>query len=67
MATANKVSVIPCGAMTADLTWLLLKPGRSITDRHHKEGPAPWVDVPTHRGTPWAACPCRSTCPTPGR
>ncbi|HEY4007710.1 MAG TPA: N-acyl homoserine lactonase family protein [Pseudonocardia sp.] len=48
MATANKVSVIPCGAMTADLTWLLLKPGRSITDRHHKQGPAPWVDVPTH-------------------
>jgi N-acyl homoserine lactone hydrolase len=48
MATVNKVSVIPCGAMTADLTWLLLKPGRSITDRSHKDGPAPWVDVPTH-------------------
>jgi len=48
MATANKVTVIPCGAMTADLTWLLLKPGRSITDRNHKDGPAPWVDVPTH-------------------
>lgn len=48
MATANKVSVIPCGAMTADLTWLLLKPGRSITDRKHKDSPAPWVDVPTH-------------------
>ncbi|MDT7776375.1 MAG: N-acyl homoserine lactone hydrolase, partial [Pseudonocardiales bacterium] len=48
MATANKVSVIPCGAMSADLTWLLLKPGRSITDRHHKDAPQPWVDVPTH-------------------
>ena len=48
MATANKVTVIPCGAMTADLTWLLLKPGRSITDRNHKDAPAPWVDVPTH-------------------
>ena len=48
MATANKVTVIPCGAMTADLTWLLIKPGRSITDRNHKDAPAPWVDVPTH-------------------
>ena len=48
MATANKVTVIPCGAMTADLTWLLLKPGQSITDRDHKDDPAPWLDVPTH-------------------
>jgi N-acyl homoserine lactone hydrolase len=48
MATANKVSVIPCGAMTADLTWLLLKPGRSMVDRSHKNDPAPWVDVPSH-------------------
>jgi glyoxylase-like metal-dependent hydrolase (beta-lactamase superfamily II) len=48
MATANRVTVVPCGAMTADLTWLLLKPGRSITDRHHRDAPAPWVDVPTH-------------------
>jgi N-acyl homoserine lactone hydrolase len=48
MATAERVSVIPCGAMTTDLTWLLLKPGRSITDRNHKDGPAPWVDCPTH-------------------
>ena len=48
MATANKVTVIPCGAMTADLTWLLIKPGMSITDRHHKDAPPPWVDVPTH-------------------
>jgi glyoxylase-like metal-dependent hydrolase (beta-lactamase superfamily II) len=46
--TANTVSVIPCGAMTTDLTWLLLEPGRSITDRDHKDGPAPWVDCPTH-------------------
>src|SRR4028119_499442 len=50
MATANRVSIIPCGAMTADLTWLLLKPGRAITDRHHKDGPAPSVGVPPHRG-----------------
>jgi glyoxylase-like metal-dependent hydrolase (beta-lactamase superfamily II) len=48
MATAKKVTVIPCGAMTADLTWLLLKPGRSITDRNHRDAPPPWVDVPSH-------------------
>jgi glyoxylase-like metal-dependent hydrolase (beta-lactamase superfamily II) len=48
MATANKVTILPCGAMTADLTWLLLKPGRSISDRSSKNNPAPWVDVPTH-------------------
>ncbi|WP_028926163.1 N-acyl homoserine lactonase family protein [Pseudonocardia acaciae] len=48
MATANKVSVIPCGAMSADLTWLLLKPGKAIQDRSHRDTPAPWVDVPTH-------------------
>ncbi|HEX2551184.1 MAG TPA: hypothetical protein VHK64_06285, partial [Nocardioidaceae bacterium] len=48
MATATKLSVIPCGAMTTDLTWLLLKPGRSITDRNHRDAPAPWVDCPTH-------------------
>jgi glyoxylase-like metal-dependent hydrolase (beta-lactamase superfamily II) len=48
MATANKISVIPCGAMTADLTWLLLAPGKAMTDRHHKNAPPPWVDVPTH-------------------
>jgi N-acyl homoserine lactone hydrolase len=48
MATANKVSVIPCGSMTADLTWLLLKPGVSMRDRSHRDTPTPWVDAPTH-------------------
>ena len=48
MATANKLTVIPCGAMTADLTWLLLKPGVSIKPRSEKNSPIDWVDVPTH-------------------
>jgi len=48
MATANKLSIIPCGAMTVDLTWLLLKPGVSIKPRQEKESPIDWVDVPTH-------------------
>ena len=48
MATANKLTVIPCGAMTADLTWLLLKPGVSIKPPSEKNAPIDWVDVPTH-------------------
>jgi len=34
--------------MTADLTWLLLAPGRAMRDRHHKQEPPEWVDVPLH-------------------
>jgi N-acyl homoserine lactone hydrolase len=48
MATANRVTVIPCGAMSTDITWLLLKPGRSIRDRSTRDVPAEWVDCPTH-------------------
>lgn len=48
MATGTTVSIIPCGAMTADLTWLLLAPGRAIRRRQDKDLPAEWVDVPTH-------------------
>ncbi len=43
-----KVHVLGCGAMTCDLTWLLLAAGRSIVDRHHKDRPAEWVRCPTH-------------------
>ena len=39
MATANKLSVIPCGAMTADLTWLLLKPGRASPTAEERAAP----------------------------
>jgi len=48
MATANKLSVIPCGAMHADLTFLLLKPGVSIKTRSDKDDKISWVEVPTH-------------------
>ena len=63
MATANKVTIISCGAMTADLTWLLIKPGRSITDRNHKDAPAPWVDVPTHCVLSEGRLPWDTSCP----
>jgi hypothetical protein len=29
-ATATRLSIIPCGAMHADLAWLLLKPGVTL-------------------------------------
>jgi N-acyl homoserine lactone hydrolase len=48
MATANKLSVIPCGAMHADLTFLLLKPGVSIRARSEKDSQITWTEVPTH-------------------
>ena len=48
MAAGTTVSILPCGAMTADLTWLLLAPGRAIRNRQNKHLPAEWVDVPTH-------------------
>ena len=40
MATGTTVTIIPCGAMTADLTWLLLAPGRAIRRRQDKNLPA---------------------------
>jgi N-acyl homoserine lactone hydrolase len=43
-----KLSILDCGAMSADLTWLLLKPGRSIRTRQEKDKPNEWVTVPTH-------------------
>jgi N-acyl homoserine lactone hydrolase len=48
MAQADKVTIIPCGAMSADLTWLLLAPGRAMRRRQDKTQPAEWVSVPTH-------------------
>ena len=37
MATGTTVSILPCGAMTADLTWLLPAPGRAIRNRQNKQ------------------------------
>ena len=42
MAAGTTVSILPCGAMTADLTWLLLAPNRSI--RNPPEARAVRVD-----------------------
>jgi N-acyl homoserine lactone hydrolase len=48
MASETTVSILPCGAMTADITWLLLAPGRAMRARQDKDKPAEWIDVPTH-------------------
>lgn len=48
MATAKKVHVLDCGAMSCDLTWLLLKPGRSIRSKADKDRPVEWYPCTTH-------------------
>ena len=48
MATATKVHVLDCGAMSCDLTWLLLKPGRNIRPRAEKDKPVEWYPCTTH-------------------
>jgi N-acyl homoserine lactone hydrolase len=45
---ATKVHVLDCGAMSCDLTWLLLKPGRSIRPRNDREKPVEWYPCTTH-------------------
>jgi N-acyl homoserine lactone hydrolase len=48
MAVAKKVHVLDCGAMSCDLTWLLLKPGRSIRTRADRDKPVEWYPCTTH-------------------
>ena len=48
MATARKLHVLDCGAMSCDLTWLLLKPGRTIKTRQEKGTPTEWYPCTTH-------------------
>lgn len=46
--TEMKVHVLSTGVMETDLTWLLLKGGRTIRDRYHKNDPVVWGKCPTH-------------------
>jgi len=48
MAAETTVRILPCGAMTTDITWLLLAPGRAMRTRQTKDQPAEWIDCPTH-------------------
>lgn len=45
---ANRVHVLDCGAMGCDLTWLLLKPGRTIRPRAERDVPTEWYSCATH-------------------
>lgn len=45
---ANKVHVLSCGAMSCDLTWLLLKAGRTMRSRTERDVPAEWYPCATH-------------------
>jgi N-acyl homoserine lactone hydrolase len=48
VAVPMKLHVLGCGAMSCDLTWLLLAPGRSIVSRTQRDRPAEWVACPSH-------------------
>ncbi|NDL59335.1 N-acyl homoserine lactonase family protein [Phytoactinopolyspora mesophila] len=48
MTAPSKVHLLQTGVMECDKTWLLLKPGSTITDRSHTAQPAPWTTCPTH-------------------
>lgn len=48
MAKQTTVSILHCGSMHADLTWLLLAPGKAMRTRQNKDAPAPWTEVPSH-------------------
>ncbi|MCK2212270.1 N-acyl homoserine lactonase family protein [Actinomadura sp. ATCC 31491] len=43
-----KLHILDCGAMSCDLTWLLLKPGRTIRPRDERERPVEWYPCTTH-------------------
>ena len=47
-SSETTVRILGCGAMSCDLTWLLLKPGRTIRTRQEKERPPEWYTCPTH-------------------
>ncbi len=48
MAFATRLHILDCGAMSCDLTWLLLKPGRTIRPRTQKDRPVEWYPCTTH-------------------
>lgn len=48
MADDIKLHILESGTMEADLTWLLLKPGRVIKERKNRHAERAWGHVPTH-------------------
>ena len=48
MTAPSKVHLLKTGTMECDQTWLLLKPGATITDRSNTRKEAVWTTCPTH-------------------
>ena len=42
MGDEMKLHMLSTGVMECDHTWLLLKGGTTIMDRHHQESPPAW-------------------------
>ena len=47
-ATGTTVKILDCGAMSCDLTWLLLEPGRTLLSRAEKDQADEWYRASTH-------------------
>jgi hypothetical protein len=64
--SGTTVKILDCGAMSCDLTWLLLKPGRTIRSRADKDRPPEWYRASTHCvlvETPEDRMLCDTSCP----
>jgi N-acyl homoserine lactone hydrolase len=48
MTDAMKVHVLRTGTLQGELAWLLLKSGKTLVDKFHKDEPRIWSDYPTH-------------------
>ena len=46
--TATTVKILDCGAMSCDLTWLLLEPGRTLHSRAQKDRGPEWYRASSH-------------------
>lgn len=44
----TRVSIIACGSMSVDITWLLLAPGRAMRSRYNRHEPAEWVHAASY-------------------
>lgn len=48
MATATRLHMLDCGAFGCDLTWLLLKAGRTLRSQADRDRPVEWYSCTTH-------------------
>lgn len=48
MTDEMKVHVLRTGTLQGELAWLLLKAGKTLMDKNHRDEPRVWSDYPTH-------------------